>query len=129
VRATAAASTGLTQRLSTGVGLVSLGLGVAMTLDPRRSSALLGWEGHEGLTRLAGAADLILGAGLLLGRHRAPWMLARSLLNAAICLVYVRILAEGNPRSKGPAAGVGLMAALTLFDYSLSRRLRRAETD
>ena len=85
-----------TARLSTGVGWVSLGLGAAMTLDPRRSSSVLGWADREGLTRLVGAVDLILGAGLLLGHRRAPWMLARALLNAVICLVYVRILAEGD---------------------------------
>ena len=100
-----------------------------MTLDPRRSSDVLGWADREGLTRLVGAMDLILGAGLLLGRRRAPWMLARAILNAAIGLVYVRVLAEGRARSRGAGAGVGLMAALTLFDYALSRRLRRAETD
>ncbi len=117
-----------TARLSTGVGWVSLGLGAAMTLDPRRSSSVLGWADREGLTRLLGAVDLILGAGLLLGHRRAPWMLARALLNAVICLVYARVLAEGDNRGKEAKAGVVLMAALTLFDYALSRRLRRAET-
>ena len=56
-------------------------------------------------------------------------MLAQGLLNAASGLVYVRVPMEGDPRSKGPAAGIDLMAALTIFDYVWSRRLRRAETD
>jgi hypothetical protein len=55
-------------------------------------------------------------------------MLARALLNAVIGLIYARVLAEGHPRRRRPAAGAGLMAALTAFDYSLSRRLREAET-
>ena len=54
-------------------------------------------------------------------------MLARALLNAIIGLVYARVLAEGRPDRGRPAAGAGMMAALTLFDYSLSRRLREAE--
>jgi hypothetical protein len=41
-------------------------------------------------------------------------MLARALLDAAIGPVYVRVLAEGEPLSKGPGAGIGLMAA---FDH------------
>jgi hypothetical protein len=98
-----------------------------MTLDPCRSAALLGWSDREGLARLVGGVDLILGGGLLRGR-RARWMLARALLNAILCLIYACVLAEGQPRRGGPAAGAGLMAALNLFDYSLSRRLREAET-
>jgi hypothetical protein len=121
-------SEGRIERLATGVGWVSLGMGAAMTLAPRRSAVLLGWAEREGLARLVGGVDLILGAGLLRGRRRARWMLARALLNAILCLIYARVLAEGQPRRGGPAVGTGLMAALTLFDYSLSRRLREAET-
>ena len=98
-----------------------------MTLDPRRSAGVLGWADRERLTRLVGSVDLILGAGLLLGRRRARWMLARALLNAAIGLVYARVLAQGRPRRGRAGAGAGLMAALTVFDYSLARRLRGAE--
>ncbi len=108
MRDAARPSTGLTQRLSTGVGWVSLGLGVAMTLDPRRSAGVLGWADRERLTRLVGAVDVILGAGLLLGCRRARWMLARALLNAAIGLVYARVLAQGRPRrGRADARGPG----------------------
>ena len=130
MKATPRPSVVRTRRLAAGVttdvGWVSLVLGVAMTLDPRTSAALLGWADREGLSRLVGVADLILGAGLLLDRRRERWMLARALLNALIGLVYVRVLAEGNPRHG--RAGAGLMTALTVFDYSLSRRLRGTET-
>ncbi len=106
---------------------MNLGMGAAITLDPRRSAALLGWTDREGLARLVGGVDLILGAGLLRGRCRARWMLARALLNAVVGLIYVRVLAEGRPRRRRPAARTGLMAALTALNYSLSRRLREAE--
>ena len=100
-------SEGRTQRLAMGVGWVTLGMGAAMTLAPRRSADLLGWADHEGLARLIGGVDLILGAGLLRGRRRARWMLARALLNAILFLIYTRVLAEGQsaaePRRPGPA--------------------------
>ena len=64
-------SEGRTQRLVTGVGWVSLGMGAAMTLDPRSSAALLGWRDREGLARLVSGVDLVLGAGLLRGGRRA----------------------------------------------------------
>lgn len=119
-------SEGRTQRFATGVGWVSLGMGVAMTLAPRRSAALLGWAERERLARLVGGVDLILGAGLLRGRGRARWMLARALPNAILFLIYTRVLAEGRHDRVRPAAG--MMATLTLFDYSLSRQLREAKT-
>ncbi len=97
-----------------------------MTLDPRGSAALLRWTDREGLARLVGV-DLILGAGLQQGR-RARRMLARALLNAIIGLIYARVLAEEHPRGGRPVAGTSLMVALTAFDYSLSRRLRKVET-
>ena len=64
-------SEGRTQRLATGVWWVSFGMGAAMTLAPRRSAALVGWADREGLARLVGGVDLIVGAGLLRGRRRA----------------------------------------------------------
>jgi hypothetical protein len=97
VKAKVRPSEGRTQRLATGVGWVSLGMGAAMSLDPRRSAALLGWADRGGLARLVGGVDLILGAGLLRGRRRERWMLARALLNAIIGLIYARVLAEGRP--------------------------------
>lgn len=118
-------SGGRTQRLATGVGWVSLVLGVAMTLDPRGNANLLGWADREGLSRLVGAADLAPGAGLLPGRRRAGWLLARTLLNTANFPAYLRVLAGGGTRAGG--AGAGLMAAFSVLDYPPSRRLRGAE--
>jgi len=53
-------------------------------------------------------------------------MLVRALLNAFICFVSARVLAaKGSGRA---GAGAATMAALTVFDLSLSRRLREGET-
>lgn len=80
---------------------MSLSLGVAMTLDPRRSANVLGWADREGLARLVGGVDLILGSGLPLARRRARWMLVRAILNATIGLVYARVVVQGGPRRAG----------------------------
>ncbi len=48
----------------------------------------------------------------------APWMPTRAPLDDAIGFVYVRVLAEGDLLRKGPGAGIGLMAASTIFEYS-----------
>ena len=110
--------------LASGVGWVSLGMGLALTLAPRTSAAFLGWGDRERLSRVIGASDLVIGTGLLLDRDRARWMLARVLLNAVLALVYAGILKGGTPRPGRAGGWLGLMTALTAFDYALSRRLR-----
>ena len=76
---------------------MSLAAGVALTVSPSRSAAFLSWEASEGTSRLVGVVDLIPAAVLLLGRRPSRGMLARTLLDAAICLTYARILAAGGP--------------------------------
>ena len=112
------------QMLASGIGWVSLGLGFALTLAPRRSAAFLGWGDRERLSRVVGAADLIVAAGLLAGRDRSRWMAARAFLNAALALIYAGVLRQGAPRPGRAAGWLGVMVALTASDYALSRRLR-----
>jgi hypothetical protein len=75
--------------LAAGVGLVSLGIGVALSFAPERTAALVGWGGRARLARVVGAADLVVGLGLLLGRRRrSEWMVARAFLNAVMASIY-----------------------------------------
>ena len=114
--------------LAAGVGWVSLGIGLALTLAPRGTSELLGWGDRPALARAVGAADLVVGPALLLGRERGRWMEARALLNAAIAVAYARALASGATPRKGRAlGGVVGMTVLTFTDHSLARRLRKTE--
>ncbi len=115
------------QELALGVGWISVGIGLALTLAPRRGAAFLGWEDREGLARIIGASDLIVGTGLLLDRSRPRWMLTRAFLNLVLAGSYVWVLAGGTARRKRAAGGLVMMVVLTVFDYSLSRRLRRAD--
>lgn len=68
----------LPDRLATGLGWFSLGLGLAEILAPRTITRAVGLEGREGLVR---GYDLreIGGAGILAtrGPERAPWMWGR----------------------------------------------------
>jgi hypothetical protein len=82
------------QELALGVGWISLGIGFALTLAPQQSAAFLGWEDREGLARVIGAGDLIVGTGLLLDRRRSRWMLARAFLNVVLAGSYARVLTE-----------------------------------
>lgn len=76
------------------------------------------------MSRVIGAGDLIVATGLLAGRDRSRWMSARALLNAVLALSYAGVLRAGAPRPGRAVGWLGLMVALTAFDYALSRRLR-----
>lgn len=115
------------QEAASGVGWVSLGLGFALTLAPRKSAAFLGWGDREQLACVIGVSDLVVGMGLLVDRSRSRWMLARALLNVVIALNYASVLVSEIPERKRATGGLGLMTCLTFVDYSLSRRLREAE--
>ena len=114
--------------LSTGVGWVSLGIGLALTLAPNRSTRFLALEDRRGLASVVGASDLMIGTGLLVGQRRQPWMFARVFLNLVIAISYARTVMEDRPRRKRAGGGLCLMVALTVFDYTLARRLRRPKT-
>ena len=110
--------------MALGVGWISLGIGLALTLAPRRSATLLGWENRENLARVIGAADLIVGTGLLVDQSRSRWMLARAFLNVVLAGSYGSVLAGGTARRRRAGVGLIAMAVLTVVDYSLARRLR-----
>lgn len=118
------------QGLSDVVGWGSLGMGILLTLAPGTGAALLGWKDRVSLARSIGAADLIVGPGLLLDRkRRTRWMQARALLSAAITLVYVWILSDPSRRSRRAVGMLGLMTAVTTTDYSLWQRLKDAAVE
>ena len=110
--------------LAAGVGLVSLGIGLALSFAPERTAALIGWGERVSLAQLIGATDLVVGLGLLLGRRRSEWMAARALLNAVMAFIYAWVLAKGTPERGRVIGGLGLMSGLTANDFLLSLRLR-----
>ncbi|HEX2729236.1 MAG TPA: hypothetical protein VHM16_05740 [Rubrobacteraceae bacterium] len=113
--------------LGAGIGWISLSLGLALTLAPRKTAGFLGWRDRERLARAIGVADLVVGTGLLVSARPSRWMLARTLLNVVIGGAYAGILAAGAPERRRAIGGVCLMGALTANDYFLSRCLWEIE--
>ena len=125
---TALATIGYRARmLGIGIGWISLSLGLALTLAPRKTADLLGWGDKEHLARVIGAADLVVGTGLLISPRSSRWMLARTLLNLVIGGAYAGVLSAGTPRRGCAIGGVCMMGVLTANDYYLSRHLREIE--
>ena len=117
----------LVRVLASGIGWISLGIGLALTLAPLKSASFLGMGYLKGSARVFGAVDLIVGTGLLLGRRRSRWMSARALLNAVLAVGYARTLAVEKPPPIRARGGLIAMICLTVFDHTLSRRLRGIE--
>ncbi len=113
--------------LGSGIGWISLSLGLALTVASRKTAGFLGWGGRERLARVIGGADLVVGTGLLVSTRPSRWMLARTLLNVVIGGTYAGVLAGGTPERGRAIGGVCLMSVLTANDYLLSRRLREIE--
>lgn len=83
--------------LGLGIGGICLSLGLALTLTPRRTAGSLGWGDKELLARVIGAADTVVGTGLLLSAHPSRWMPVRNLLNVVIGGAYAAgVLSTGT---------------------------------
>ncbi|WP_205696881.1 hypothetical protein [Conexibacter sp. SYSU D00693] len=102
------------------VGLVTLVIGVALLVAPRRFGPLADLE--PGPARAVGAADLALVPGLLSGRNPARWMLARGALN----LVFAAHFREVGRRRDAKRARLTqkAMLALTAADTATAVQLR-----
>lgn len=112
-------------KLARGVGLVSLGFGLALVAAPARTVKRLGMGERPNLGRFLGVRDLVLGAGLLRSEGRATsWLHARAISDAADAALLIGGAVSGAfPRGR---AMVGLTVATTLsvLSFVLARRLK-----
>ena len=107
------------ERCADAVGVVTLVIGVACTVVPTRAGPALGLGGGSAETRVVGAVDLVLAAGLL--RRGGPdvrwrWMAARAASNGVLAGLYAH---------HGQREGLRRMVALGVFDGALAVALSR----
>jgi hypothetical protein len=101
-------------QLTDAAGAASLVIGLALVINPDRTSALLVLPTASRLARLIGCLDLGLAAGMLLARQRRSWMLARAALNAALAVQYRNPVPGRSPVLRHRAYQA--LSALTLID-------------
>ncbi len=65
------------ERLATGLGFFSIGLGLAELLATRPLCRTLGLEGRENLVRAYGARELATGVAILMSHDPTPWIYGR----------------------------------------------------
>jgi deazaflavin-dependent oxidoreductase (nitroreductase family) len=97
------------------VGIGSLAIGAALLLWPERLGRLAGLDSRE--TRLAAIGDIAVGPGLVWGRPRWPWMVARGGVNLGIVGLLLR---HRSPRARIGAIAQGL---LTVADLQVAAAL------
>jgi uncharacterized membrane protein len=116
--------------LARGLGLFSVGLGLAEVAAPQSVAKLIGVRGdHRGLLRLLGMREIASGVGILIGR-RASAPLAASLWSRvggdAMDLALLGAAFTSRRANRGRlAAAAAAIAGVTALDVIFSRRLGR----
>lgn len=105
------------------VGVVTLGAGVALLAAPRPVARAAHLGDRPTLARVIGVMDLVLVPGLLRGRPRWPWMLARAAFNVPVAAAYwAQADRAGDTFARaGTIAMLGLSAMDTVTAISLHR--------
>lgn len=108
------------------IAVVTLGLGAALTVAPRPVGMAGGLGDRPVLARVIGLMDLALVPGLLRGRPRWPWMVARAVSNLPVAGAFS---AEARRAEGHPLARVGLVTILGLsaMDCAVAVALRKDE--
>ena len=110
-------------KLARGVGLVSLGVGLALVIAPARTVKSFGMGERPKLGRFLGVRDLILAAGLLRSGNPAPWLRARAVSDAADAALLAAGAASGTfPRIRA-VFGFVIAIGFSVFGFALARRL------
>ena len=110
--------------MARGVGLISLGAGLAMLAMTRRSAAVIGMPAHPQIVRYFGVRDLILGAGLASGRAPHRWVQARMVADTSDAALLATGLIAGTFERRKAALGIGVAAGFGAFGYWLAGRLQ-----
>ena len=116
----------LLSRVPECIAVVTLGVGAALVIAPRAVGTAGGLGDRPTAARVIGLMDLALVPGLLRGRPRWPWMVARALFNLPVAAVFnaEASRAEGHPVAR---PGRYVMLGLTVMDSVVAGALRGAE--
>lgn len=108
-----------------GLAALSIGLGLAELIAPRRIARTLGTEGHERLIQGFGVRELASGAALL-GRPRSPAAVWTRVAGDALDLAALGSALRSRRSNSGAVAGaIAFVAGAALIDILAARALAR----
>jgi uncharacterized membrane protein len=117
-----------TQRLANGLGWLSIGLGLAELLAPRRMARMVGIPDDRRARRamtLMGLRELACGVGLMASSRRSPWLWARvggDLVDLAVLRAWGSSRRNDQVRLRTVLTAV---AGITVLDAVTARRTAR----
>jgi uncharacterized membrane protein len=114
-------------------GWLSVGLGLAALLAPRKMGELTGLDDRHALIRAVGARELATGVGLLTQTRTTPWLWSR-VVGDAMDLAVLGLAHTGTQRGRSRAIGAAaVVAAIAAADVAASlldsRRAARVAPD
>lgn len=112
--------------LATSVALLSVGIGLATFLAPRRIADGLGMSEQQSLIRAYGVREFTTGLGLLAGQERSPWLTARVGGDMLDLATLAPALRPANPKRANAWLAVAAVIAVSLLDLTCAKRLRAA---
>jgi uncharacterized membrane protein len=102
------------------LGWLSVGLGLAGLLAPRKIGELTGLDDRYGLIRTVGVRELASGVGLLTQTSKTPWLWSR-VVGDAMDLAVLGLAHTGGERGRSRAIGAAaVVAAITAADIAAS---------
>ncbi len=115
-------------RVATGLGWFSIGLGLAELLAPRTMSRIVGSRDHAGLFRGYGLREIGAGVGLLTMSQRAPWLWARVAGDAVDLVSLGRVANSGRKHSGRAWYSIAAVAGVTALDIAAAQVHTRRTT-
>ncbi len=113
------------ERMATGLGWFSLGLGAVEVLAPEAVARSLGMKGSENLIRAYGLREIGAGLGILGARNRAPWLWSRVAGDGLDVATLMPALRQDNRRRGNAALALAAVLGATLADVVCAQALHR----
>lgn len=115
------------QRLASGLGWFSIGLGLVEVLAPRRLADFLGIARRDSLLRIMGAREIATGIGILMQPRPAGWVWGRVAGDAVDLSLLGAAASSRGTRGGNLATAIASVAGVTALDVLCAQQLSQSD--